>query len=123
MTYTAADLYKNGLARFGMNFSDGLLGNDNATGVYAVLVGGIVAAAALIDSPAQLVGTGHGRILLAKVAVTVALVVVAGRNRSGWLAAAQRHRIRAEDSVRRSVVELILMTMVLTFAAALSVTG
>lgn len=42
MTYTAADLYKNGLARFGMNFSDGLLGNDNATGVYAVLCGGIV---------------------------------------------------------------------------------
>ncbi len=91
--------------------------------VGALLVGGTVAAAGLLDSPAQLFGTGHGRILLAKVAVTVALVVVAGRNRSGWLAAAQRHRIGAEQSVRRSVVELILMTMVLTFAAALSVTG
>ena len=88
-----------------------------------LLIGGVGAAAALIDSPAELPGSGHGRILLAKVAGTAVLLVVAWRNRSGWLAAARRHRIGAEDSVRRSVVELTLMTMVLTFAAALSVTG
>lgn len=91
--------------------------------VVAVLVAGSVAAVASIESPAQLYTTGHGRILLAKVAVTGALLGVAWRNRTRWLEAAQRHRVGAGESVRRAVVELSLMAMVLTLAAALSVTG
>ena len=74
--------------------------------VVAVLVAGSVAAVASIESPAQLYTTGHGRILLAKVAVTGALLGVAWRNRTRWLEAAQRHRVGAGESVRRAVVEL-----------------
>ena len=37
MAYTAHDLYVNGLSRFGMNFPDGLVGEENASGVYSVL--------------------------------------------------------------------------------------
>lgn len=91
--------------------------------VAALLAAGAVAAVALIDSPAQLYTTGHGRILLAKAAVSAVLLAVAWRNRAGWLAAAQRHRMGAAESGRRAVIELTLMAVVLTFAAALSVTG
>lgn len=41
MAYTAKDLYVNGLARFGMNFPDGLVGETNSRGVYSALNAGL----------------------------------------------------------------------------------
>jgi len=41
MSYTAKDLYVNGLARVGLNFPDGLVGETNPRGVYTALTGGI----------------------------------------------------------------------------------
>lgn len=41
MAYTAKDLYLNGLARLGLNFPDGLVGETNAKGVYTILTGGL----------------------------------------------------------------------------------
>lgn len=41
MAYTAKDLYVNGLARLGLNFPDGLVGEENDRGVYTALNGAL----------------------------------------------------------------------------------
>jgi putative copper resistance protein D len=89
----------------------------------ALLVGGVLGAAVTIASPSQLYATGYGRLLSAKVAVTVVLVVTAYRNRTMWLPAARSHRATAVVSRSRSLVELAIMAVALTLAAALAVTG
>jgi putative copper resistance protein D len=91
--------------------------------VAALLLGGVLGAAVTIASPSQLYATGYGRLLSAKVVVTVVLVVVAYRNRTMWLPAARSHRATAVVSRSRSLVELAIMAVALTLAAALAVTG
>ena len=91
--------------------------------VLVLLVGGVFSAVVVIGSPAELVGTGHGRLLLAKIVVTAALLALAWHNRSRWLPSARGHRVSAEVSTRRSDTELALMAVALTLAAALAVTG
>jgi putative copper resistance protein D len=91
--------------------------------VLVLLVGGALSAAVVIGSPADLVGTGHGRLLLAKIVVTAVLMALAWHNRSRWLPSARGHRVTAEVSNRRSDTELALMAVALTLAAALAVTG
>jgi copper resistance protein D len=91
--------------------------------VAALLFGGVLAAAVTIASPSQLYATGYGRLLSAKVVVTVALVVLAYRNRTMWLPAARSHRATAVVSRSRSLFELAIMAVALTLAAALAVTG
>ena len=91
--------------------------------VAALLLGGVLGAAVTIASPSQLYATGYGRLLSAKVVVTVVLVVMAYRNRTMWLPAARSHRATAVVSRSRSLVELAIMAVALTLAAALAVTG
>ena len=91
--------------------------------VAALLVGGVLAAVVTLGAPSQLYATGYGRLLSAKVALTVVLVVVAYRNRTMWLPAARSHRATAVVSRSRSLVELAIMAVALTLAAALAVTG
>jgi putative copper resistance protein D len=91
--------------------------------VAALLLGGVLAAVLTIASPSQLYATGYGRLLSAKVVVTVVLVVLAYRNRTMWLPAARSHRATAVLSRSRSLVELSIMAVALTLAAALAVTG
>ncbi len=91
--------------------------------VAVLLVAGVVGALVRLQSPADLVVTGYGRLLSAKMLVTAGLLVLAWRNRSGWLPAARAHRSSAGLSQRRSLVELGAMAVVVTFAAALAVTG
>jgi putative copper resistance protein D len=91
--------------------------------VTALLLGGVLGAAVTIASPSQLYATGYGRLLSAKVVVTMVLVVVAYRNRTIWLPAARSHRATAVVSRSRSLVELAIMAVALTLAAALAVTG
>jgi len=91
--------------------------------VLVLLVCGIAAGVIALGTPQRLLTDGYGRILLAKIAVTVVLLVLAWRNRTHWLAAARRHRVAADTSLARSGVELTLMAAALTLAAALSVTG
>lgn len=95
-----------------------------ALGCVAVLaVMGLAGTFAVLDSPAQLWATGYGRVLTAKLVVTAALLMLAWRNRTGWLPAARGHRATAGLSRSRSLVELAMMAAALTFAAALAVTG
>lgn len=91
--------------------------------VLVLSVGGALSAAVVIGSPADLISTGYGRLLLAKLVVTAALLALAWNNRSRWLPSARGHRVSAEVSTRRSHIELALMVVALTLAAALAVTG
>jgi len=91
--------------------------------VAALLLGGVLAAAVTIASPSELYETAYGRLLSAKVVVTVVLVVLAYRNRTMWLPAARSHRATAVVSRSRSLFELAIMAVALTLAAALAVTG
>ncbi|WP_240630833.1 CopD family protein [Mycolicibacterium sp. GF69] len=91
--------------------------------VLVLLVGGAVGAVARLDSPVELYATGYGRLLSAKIALTVALVVIGWRNRTMWLAAARSHRASAVVSRTRSRVETTLMIVAVALAAGLAVTG
>lgn len=91
--------------------------------VAVLLVAGIVGSFVRLQSPVDLATTGYGRLLTAKIVVTAGLMVIAWRNRAGWLPAARAHRSSAGLSQRRSLIELAVMTVTVTFAAALAVTG
>lgn len=91
--------------------------------VGALLVAGVAGAAIRLNSPSELWGTGYGRVLTAKVVVTAVLLALAWRNRSEWLPAARAHRSSAALSRTRSSVELAVMAVAVTLAAALAVTG
>lgn len=91
--------------------------------VAVLLVAGTAGAVVQLDSPTQLYASGYGRVLSAKIAVLAALVLLAWRNRTGWLPAARAHRASAERSRSRSYAELAIMVAALTLAAGLAVTG
>jgi putative copper resistance protein D len=91
--------------------------------VIALLASGLTGALAVLDSPSQLFTTGYGRLLLAKIVLTVVLMTLAWHNRARWLPAAKSHRVTAYVSRSRSLTELAIMAVALTMAAALSVTG
>jgi copper resistance protein D len=84
---------------------------------------GVAAATEALQSPAELIDTGYGRILAAKLLVTAALTLFAWRNRTWWLPSATSHRVTADVSLRRSRIELTGMVVALTLAAGLAVTG
>lgn len=91
--------------------------------VGVLLIAGVAGAAIKLNSVAELWGTGYGRVLTAKVVVTTVLLALAWRNRSQWLPAARAHRSTAALSQNRSLVELGIMAVAVTLAAALAVTG
>jgi copper resistance protein D len=91
--------------------------------VGVLLVAGVAGAVIRLNSPAEVWATGYGRVLAAKVVVTVVLLVLAWRNRSNWLPAARAHRSSASLSQNRSLGELAVMAVAITLAAALAVTG
>lgn len=89
----------------------------------AVLIAGTAAALVTVSSPAELVTSGYGRVLLAKVVVAGVLVLVGRRHRTRWVPAAGVHRLTAEQSRGRAWGEVLLMVTALTLAAALAVAG
>lgn len=91
--------------------------------VLTLVAGGVVGAAVRLGSPAELYETGYGRVLLAKVALTVALVLLGWRNRTVWLPAARSHRATVVVSRSRALVEISAMAVALTLAAGLAATG
>ncbi|HTY27955.1 MAG TPA: CopD family protein [Mycobacterium sp.] len=91
--------------------------------VMVLLAAGIAGALVTVPSPAALLNSGYGRLLVAKVVVAAALVVLGWFNRTRWLPAACGHRIDAGQSLRRARREVALMVVALTLAAALAVAG
>ncbi|HEX2285027.1 MAG TPA: CopD family protein, partial [Mycobacterium sp.] len=91
--------------------------------VLALLVAGVLGAGLRLGSPVEFYATGYGRVLSAKIVVTVVLVVLGWRNRTMWLPAARTHRATAVVSRSRSLTELAIMAVALVLAAGLAVTG
>ncbi len=91
--------------------------------VVVLLVFGVAGAVVTLQSPTDLYDTGYGRLLASKALVTSVLVGLAARNRSVWLPAARSHRATVSVSRVRSRVELAIMAIAVTLAAALAVTG
>lgn len=91
--------------------------------VVALLAGGAVGGVALLNSPVDLLTTGYGRVLTAKIVLTAVLIVLAWRNRQIWLPSARAHRSTAAISRTRAYIELSVMAAALAAAATLSVTG
>ncbi|MGC5255396.1 copper resistance D family protein [Gordonia sp. DT218] len=71
----------------------------------------------------ELVAAGYGRILLAKLAGTAALVVLGARHRRRWVPAVIRHRSSETTSIRLAMGELLVMAVVLGLAVGLSTTA
>jgi putative copper resistance protein D len=91
--------------------------------VLALIVSGVVAAILELDSVSEVWSTGYGRILVAKSAGMAVLLAVAVDQRRRWLPAADTHRIAEEVSLRRAVVEVVLMAVVIGLAAGLGTTA
>lgn len=88
-----------------------------------LLVGGIGGALVTLDSVGDLYLTGYGRVLLAKVVLTMGLVMLGWYSRTRWVPAARAHRTSAEVSRTRSRAELAVMAGAVALGAALAVTG
>ncbi|MEU8895169.1 CopD family protein [Nocardia sp. NPDC048505] len=71
----------------------------------------------------ELVSTGYGRILLAKAAVLVTLLALGWWWRRTWVRRAADHRMSARDSLRRAVLEVVVLAFVFGLAATLAVTA
>jgi putative copper resistance protein D len=91
--------------------------------VLVLIISGVVAAISELDSISDVWSTGYGRILIAKSAGMVLLLAVAVDQRRRWLPAAEGHRMAEEGSLRRAVIEVVLMAVVIGLAAGLGTTA
>lgn len=91
--------------------------------VLALIVSGVVAALLELESISEVWSTGYGRILLAKSVGMVALLAVAADQRRRWLPSANNHRSSEQASLRRAIVEVLLMAVVIGLAAGLGTTA
>ncbi|MFC7448289.1 CopD family protein [Rhodococcus daqingensis] len=98
--------------------------SDLATRCVAVLaVTGLIDAAVKLGDLGALIGTGYGRIVLAKAAALLALGALGWWWRRTWVSAAGAHRVQADDSLRRAVLEVLAMAVAFGLAAALATTA
>ncbi|MFI7664064.1 CopD family protein [Nocardia sp. NPDC049526] len=88
-----------------------------------VTVTGLVNGLVRVGGIAPFVTTGYGRILLAKTLVLVALLALGWWWRRTWVPQATGHRMPAESSLRRAVVEVAVMAVAFGLAATLAVTA
>lgn len=91
--------------------------------VWVLSVTGVIDAAVKLGSVFAVYETGYGRIVLAKVLVLAALLVLAWWWRRTWVKGAAAHRVGAEASLKRAVVEVVAMGVPFGLAAALATTG
>lgn len=92
-----------------------LVATVTATGI----INGLVRIGGLTD----LVSTGYGRILIAKTLLLASLLVLGWWWRKRWVPIAQDHRMAAESSLRRAILETVVMAVVFGLAATLAVTA
>lgn len=89
--------------------------------VSALLVSALLGALLVIPSWSALLETGYGRVLSAKVVLSVVLVLIGWRQRSRWVPAART--MAAASSHRRAVGEVAVMAVAVVSAAILAMTG
>ncbi|WP_433527701.1 copper resistance D family protein [Nocardia pseudovaccinii] len=88
-----------------------------------VTVTGLVNGLVRVGGIAPFVTTGYGRILLAKTLVLVALLALGWWWRRTWVPQATGHRMPAESSLRRAIIEVAVMAVAFGLAATLAVTA
>jgi copper resistance protein D len=90
--------------------------------VGTVLVTGVVNSWFLVSGPASLVSTSYGRLLLAKIALFLIAIAIAGVNRI-WLTPQLAHSDESAAAIRslrlNSVIELTLASMIFLVVGAL----
>ncbi|WP_081605906.1 copper resistance D family protein [Rhodococcus sp. AW25M09] len=91
--------------------------------VVGVAVTGVLDAVLKLESVGATVETGYGRIVLAKLVVTVLLIAVAHRIRGTWLPTVSAHRSTVEHSVGRAAAHICLLAVAFGLAAALATTA
>ncbi|MFR9753392.1 CopD family protein [Nocardia sp. 004] len=91
--------------------------------VATVAVTGLLNGLIRLDGIGALTTTGYGRILLAKIAVLLGLLWLGWWWRRTWVPRAADHRMDAERSLRRAVVEVAVMAVAFGLAATLAVTA
>ncbi|MEV4238584.1 CopD family protein [Nocardia sp. NPDC049737] len=88
-----------------------------------VTVTGLVNGLVRVGGIAPFVTTGYGRILLAKTLVLVGLLALGWWWRRSWVPQATGHRMPAESSLRRAIIEVAVMSVAFGLAATLAVTA
>ncbi|WP_433626218.1 copper resistance D family protein [Nocardia sp. CA-120079] len=88
-----------------------------------VTVTGLVNGLVRVGGIAPFVTTGYGRILLAKTLVLVGLLALGWWWRRSWVPQATGHRMPAESSLRRAIIEVAVMAVAFGLAATLAVTA
>ncbi|WP_051181232.1 copper resistance D family protein [Nocardia vinacea] len=88
-----------------------------------VTVTGLVNGLVRVGGIAPFVTTGYGRILLAKTLVLVGLLALGWWWRRTWVPQATGHRMPAESSLRRAIIEVAVMAVAFGLAATLAVTA
>ncbi|BDT93248.1 copper resistance protein D [Nocardia sputorum] len=91
--------------------------------VAIVAVTGLLNGLIRVGGVAPFVGTGYGRILLAKTVVLLGLLALGWWWRRSWVPKAADHRMDADDSLRRAIAEVIVMALAFGLAATLAVTA
>jgi copper resistance protein D len=91
--------------------------------IATVAVTGIVNGLVRVGAITPFVTTGYGRILLAKTLVLIGLLVLGWWWRRTWVPRASDHRMQAESSLRRAVIEVVVMSLAFGLAATLAVTA
>ncbi|MFI8569105.1 CopD family protein [Rhodococcus sp. NPDC078407] len=91
--------------------------------VLGVAATGVLDAVLKLDGIGAAVETGYGRVVLAKVVVTVILVAVAHRFRRTWLPSVAGHRSTVEYSVGRAAAHICVLAVAFGLAAALATTA
>lgn len=91
--------------------------------VLVLFVTGVAAAFLELDSPGELIDTGYGRVLVAKSAGLAVLMAVAFNQRNSWLPGARAHRVDEAVSLKRAIIEVLLMAVVIGLAAGLGTTA
>ncbi|WP_280402624.1 CopD family protein [Nocardia carnea] len=91
--------------------------------VAAIAVTGVINGVVRLGGVEPFVTTGYGRIMLVKALLLVVLLALGWWWRRTWVAAAAAHRMTAEASLRRAVLEVALIAVVFGLAASLAITG
>nr|WP_237421791.1 CopD family protein [Gordonia sp. SID5947] len=91
--------------------------------VAVIAATGVITGLLEVGGLGELVGSGYGRILLAKSVGVIVLVMLGARHRRHWVPAVSRHRASEATSIRLAVGELLVMAVVLGLAVGLSTTA
>ncbi|MDL9945605.1 CopD family protein [Gordonia sp. ABSL11-1] len=91
--------------------------------VVVVAVSGVIAGLIEVGGLGEIIESGYGRILLAKLVGMGVLIGQGARHRMTWVPAVERHRGSEADSLRRAAIELLVMGVVLGLAVGLSTTA